>query len=277
MSGNDAQAEYWNGKAAQMWVAEQASMDATLRPLGEAAMDALSLQAGQRVLDVGCGCGDSALALADLVGPSGAVTGVDISAPMLEVARARARGRANLTFVHGDAAAMELPRVDRLFSRFGVMFFADPAAAFTHLRGALSPDGRMAFVCWRDLDDNGWAKVPMDAVASVVGPPNFVDPDAPGPFAFAEAHKVASVLWAAGFSNVSVEPEDYELRWTDTTDEQAIRDKFVGVGPAARMLLEATPDQKARASDAVWEAVRTYIRPDGLWMPAAVWIVTAGR
>lgn len=277
MSGNEGQAEFWNGKAGQMWVAEQESMDETLRPLGEAAMDVLGLLPGARVLDVGCGCGDSTLALADRVGPSGAVTGVDLSAPMLERARVRAHGRANITFAQGDASALELPRVDRLFSRFGVMFFADPAGAFTHLRGALAPGGRLAFVCWRDPEDNEWMKVPTDAAAEVVGAPDFVDPDAPGPFAFAAAHKVASVLWSAGFSSVSVEPEDYELQWTTSPDEAVIREKFLAVGPAARMLLEASPEQRARASDRVFEAVRPYVRPDGLWMPAAVWIVTAHR
>lgn len=277
MSGNEAQDEYWNGKAGQMWVAEQATMDATLRPLGEAAMDALALGPGLRVLDVGCGCGDSTLALAERVGPSGAVHGVDLSGPMLDVARARARGRPTVTFGQGDASVLELPRVDRLFSRFGVMFFADPAAAFTHLRGALAPDGRLAFVCWRELAENDWAQVPVAAVAEVVGPPDFVAPGAPGPFAFAEAHTIASVLWAAGFSGVSVEPEDYEIQWTTASDEPAIREKFLAVGPAARMLLDATPEQKARAADAVLAAVRPYIRPDGLWMPAAVWIVSAAR
>lgn len=277
MSGNEAQAEYWNGRAGQMWVAEQATMDATLRPLGEAAIEALVLNPGQRVLDVGCGCGDTTLALAEGVGPSGMAHGVDLSGPMLEVARGRAKGRSNITFAQGDASTMELPRVDRLFSRFGVMFFADPAAAFAHLRAALVPEGRLAFVCWRDPLENDWVKVPTDAVAEVMGPPNFFDTQAPGPFAFAEAHTIAGVLWSAGFSNVSIEPEDYEIQWTDSPEETAIREKFLAIGPAARMLLDATAEQKARAVDRVFEAVRPYCRPDGLWMPAAVWVVSAVR
>lgn len=273
---NDEQIACWNGPAGDQWVELQDSMDLTLRPLGEAAMDALDLRPGHRVLDVGCGCGATALALAERVGPEGRVVGVDVSQQMLARAQQRAAGRP-IELILGDAAQLPLPEVDRLFSRFGAMFFADPVAAFTHLRKALCEDGRLSFVCWRSPSDNEWFRLPMEALSRVLGPPEPADPLAPGPFAFADRDRTSRILADAGFQDVAIEPLDRPVRWTATGDEAELRDKLVRIGPAARRLVEVEPELRERGIEAIVQALRPQISPDGWWANAAAWLVTGKR
>lgn len=271
------QVEYWNGPTGNKWAAAQESMDHTLRPLGIAAMDALDLAAGHRVLDVGCGCGDTVLGLAERVGPTGRVVGLDVSAPMLALARTRVDGSAVTDRVRlqlGDAAVAPLPEVDRLFSRFGTMFFEDPVPAFVHLRSALASGGRIGFVCWRSPAENPWTSVTVAAVTGVLGPQPRPDPHAPGPFAFAAPDRVRGILRDAGVVGIAIDRVDRELQWTSSPDEDVIREKFLQIGPAARLLADAPPDQRARAADAVLEAMRPHVRADGLWLTAAAWLVT---
>src|SRR5262249_38336345 len=149
------------------------------------------------VLDVGCGCGDSTVDLARRVAPDGTVVGMDISAVMLERARQTAREQGvNARFEHADAQthAFAPASFDVLFSRFGVMFFADPTAAFANLRSALRPGGKLAFVCWQSLAENPWMLVPLGAAFQIIPPPPMPAPDAPGPFAFADQSRVRSIL-----------------------------------------------------------------------------------
>jgi len=265
---NAEQISFWNGTAGERWVAAQEAMDRTISPLGEAAMEAAAIAPGHRVLDIGCGCGDTTLALTRRVGPRGAVTGMDVSAPML--ARARERAIAEglpAEFVLGDASRAPLPEADRVYSRFGVMFFDDPVGAFTHLHRALLPDGRLAFVAWRSLAENPWAKVPLDAVNSVLGPADPPPPDAPGPFAFADADRIRAILGEAGFRNVDVRPLDLDLTWQD----------IVRIGPAARRLADAPDELRERAIDAILARVRPLLDERGLVLGSGVWVVTAER
>src|SRR5437879_4211907 len=129
-----------------------------LEPLGRLAIEALALEPGESVLDIGCGTGATTLALADLVGASGRAVGADVSAPMLEAARRRASGRANVAFVEADAQVHAFSGFDAAFSRFGVMFFADPQAAFRNIARSLRPGGRIAFVCWQPPDRQEWVR-----------------------------------------------------------------------------------------------------------------------
>ncbi len=270
---NAAQATYWNETAGPTWAELQAPLDRQLEPLGRRVMAELSLP-GARILDVGCGAGATSLALAEAVGPDGAVLGVDVSHPLLEVARARAAGRANLAFQEADAQAFALPPAsfDAVFSRFGVMFFADPAAAFANLRRALKPGGRLAFVCWRAPTENPVMVLPMQAALPLVAtPPAPAEPGAPGPFAFADPERVRGILESAGFEAIAITPHDEKIGsgGLDTALGIALR-----VGPLGTLLRE-NPDQRDAVVAAVRAALAPHEGPDGVKLDSATWIVTA--
>jgi SAM-dependent methyltransferase len=188
---NSDQLAFWNGAGGHTWVARQTHTDIILRPVSEALLHLAAPRVGERVLDVGCGCGASTLELARAVGPSGRVTALDISGPMLAEGRARAAaaGIANVDWRQADATTVALEGFDLLVSNFGVMFFGDPVAAFAHMRSAANPGARMAFVCWRSLIENPWMGVPMQAVSPHIPPRPKADPQAPGMFAFADPER----------------------------------------------------------------------------------------
>jgi ubiquinone/menaquinone biosynthesis C-methylase UbiE len=247
---NAAQVEYWNTGTGPTWAELQEPLDRQLAPLGHAAMAALQPRPGEQVLDIGCGSGETSLELAAAVTPGGQVTGADISRPMLEVARRRAEGMAALRFVEADAQTYPFTPAtfDAVFSRFGVMFFADPAGAFGNIRKALRPGGRLAFVCWRAPSENPIMVLPMMAAAPYLPPVEPTDPTAPGPFAFADPERVRGILSKAGFSDIQIAPHDEKVGGgdLDTAIHLAMR-----VGPLGRMVRE-NPD----AHDAVVDAVR---------------------
>ncbi|MCK1571592.1 class I SAM-dependent methyltransferase, partial [Bradyrhizobium sp. 174] len=196
---NADQVADWNGQSGERWVAHQARLDARLAVFGQAAIEAAAPATGDRVLDVGCGAGASSLALAARVGAGGQVLGVDISEPLIRRARALAAQDTPALFRVADASSAELPEgaFDILFSRFGVMFFDDPTGAFAHMRRALRPGGRVAFVCWRGATENDWMRLPMGAIKGIVPPTAPPDPEAPGPFSFGDRGRVGRILTAA--------------------------------------------------------------------------------
>lgn len=274
---NADQIAYWNAAAGETWVAEQDRLDRQLSPLGLTAMAALDLAADNRVIDVGCGCGQTSLELASEVGPDGAVLGIDISAPMLEVARRRAAqaGLANVQFLEADAQThgFRAGGADALFSRFGVMFFADPTAAFSNLRKALRPGGRLGFVCWRPLMLNEWMLAPLRAaLPHFPAPPPPPDPLAPGPFAFADPERVRGILTGAGFTGVDIVAHDALIGGNSLDDSVALA---LRVGPLG-MLLRENPQHREAAIGSIREALEPHAGPSGVYLPAAVWIVTAG-
>jgi SAM-dependent methyltransferase len=271
---NAAQIAYWNESAGPSWVAAQDALDAQLRPLGLKAMAALDPRPGERLIDVGCGCGDSSLELARRVGEGGAVLGADISAPMLAVARRRAEaaGLSWATFIEADAQTHAFEPADGVFSRFGVMFFADPTAAFANLRRALKPGGRVAFVCWRPLADNPWMTVPMLGVAPLLPePPPAPPPGAPGPFAFADGERVRGILEGAGFTDIAIDASDQPMGQGDLATAARMA---LSVGPVA-MAVRAWPELRERIHAAVQAALAPYETPDGVRLNASVWIVRA--
>ena len=276
---NVEQIRYWNEQAGPKWVAYADRLDARIGPLGRLAMERADLGAGQRVLDVGCGCGQTSLELARRVGPSGRVSGVDLSAQMLDKAAARAReaGLANLAFEVADAQTAELgvARYHRIYSRFGVMFFADPVAGFANLRRALAADGALAFVCWQELARNRWALEPLLAAGKHIPLPEPPAPGAPGPFSLAERGRLEGVLAAAGFGRVEIEgvETDFELAGDGGVDEAT--EFLLEIGPTARALAEADPDARAAVAGAVREVVAAHAAPGGVAMDCAVWLVVA--
>lgn len=271
---NAEQARYWNDDTGRRWVAQQEALDAELAPYGERAIGVLAPQSSERVLDVGCGCGWTSLAIAARV-PQGAVTGVDISAPMLARARERGAGLGNLRFEQGDAQthAFEPASFDAVFSRFGVMFFADPTAAFANLHRAVRPGGRLAFICWQAAPRNPWMSLPAMAAAQHVPLPPPV-PNAPGPFAFADRDRVVGILGAAGFADVALDA--FEPEMTIAGDLDATADFLLQLGPLAAALREHQ-DLVPRVRDAVKAATAPYHRDGALRMASATWIATARR
>jgi len=273
-AANAAQVAYWNETAGRTWADLQDRIDRQIRPLGLAAMERLAPASGEQVLDVGCGCGDTSLELARRVGPEGGVLGLDISAPMLEVARGRAEaaGARNLAFHEADAQTAALPGgSDAVFSRFGVMFFADPTAAFANLRRALRPGGRLGFVCWRPLAENLWMRLPAETAAGLVPPAPPPEPGAPGPFAFADPDRVRRILAEAGFTGIDLTPHDEAIGGLDLEGTVAMSFR---VGPLGAILRER-PDLAPLLRERVREAVSPWLRGDAVYMPSATWLVSA--
>ncbi len=275
---NTAQIAEWNGEQGQRWVEQQRTLDTMIGPFGEAALRAAAPRPGEQVIDVGCGCGTSSLALADAVGTRGRVLGIDVSQPMLQVARAAGAGKPMLTFVEADAASAALPSgQDLLFSRFGVMFFDDPAAALRHLRASLRVGGRCAFVCWRTPRDNPWAMVPLLAARQALGvTPAPADPLAPGPFAFADEVRLRGLLEQAGFARIRIERCDASIATGATAREAAERSMMVG--PVSRLAREAGPEHATRITDAVAHALADLAAADGtISLQGSTWVVTAAN
>ncbi len=274
-TANAAQADYWNALAGQTWARFQAQLDRQIEPLGREAMRVLAPRAGERILDIGCGCGQTTMELAALTGAGGYVKGADISAPMLEIAKARPvlPGAVAPVFEQADAqvASFGDGAFDAAFSRFGVMFFADPVAAFANIRRALRPGGRLAFVCWRPFAENVWMRAPQEAAAPFMPASPAADPMAPGPFAFADAARVLGILGDAGFKDIALEKFDCLIGGGDLAQslELALR-----VGPLGGALREH-PELTQTVSGAVRDALAGYVTPKGVLMPAATWIVRA--
>ena len=276
---NEAQITHWSGEGGAQWVQHHERFDRMLEPYGRHVIAAVDAQPGERVLDVGCGNAAITLELADAVGPDGAVVGVDISTPMLGLARRRAadRGVDHATFVEADAQvhAFEPESFDAIVSRFGVMFFDDATAAFANLAGALRPGGRVAFACWRPIWDNEWMLVPVSALLEHVPPPPPAEPDAPGPFSFADPERVRGVLGAAGLRDVELREIDEAARVGASVDDTMT---FLRNSEMARTLLQDVDDATATRA---WAAVEAVLRdregPDGVIFAGAAWLVTARR
>jgi SAM-dependent methyltransferase len=270
----------WNGDSGERWAANLDRLDLMLQDFGQAALVAAAVQSGERILDVGCGSGTSTFMLAEQVGAAGYVLGVDISEQLVKLASAATPNSAPVEFLLADAATASLPAesFDLLFSRFGVMFFDEPAAAFAHMRGALKPDGRIAFVCWRSAAENDWVRLPMSAIRDIV-PMAPTDPEAPGPFAFGKSDRLTDILTAAGFHDIDVVPFDTRLAYgrsdmRDAAIDDAL-DMAFQVGPLSRALANQPEDIRSRAAVAVRAAFAAQPGETSVLIDGAAWIVTA--
>jgi SAM-dependent methyltransferase len=267
------QAAHWNGPGGQGWLRAQARLDHSLVEIGRRVLALANAQPGEKAIDVGCGPGTTTAALAASVGPEGHVLGVDISRVLIEAAATRRLS--NATFVVADAGThpFEAASVDLIFSRFGVMFFADPVAAFANLRRALKPAGRLTFVCWRPPQDNPWSLAPVKAAAPFLPPLPRPGPEEPGQFAFGDRARVERILTGAGFAGLAIEPLDVQI-WMgkDVADVVANAGRF---GPLARSFADADPEPVARAKAAIGEALAPHATKDGVSLPGACWLVSA--
>lgn len=276
---NADQIEYWNGPVGEKWVRQADRLDAMLEPFAEAVLDAAALNDGDHVLDVGCGAGALTIKAVDRLRGKLHATGLDVSRPLLSLARRRAAVHGvSASFEEGDAAVYRSERpLDGFVSRFGVMFFDDPVAAFANLRSNLRPSGRMTFACWQSLSDNDWARAPLEAALPFLSEsPAPPPPGAPGPFAFSDKGRVVSILKEAGWQDVSVEPwlGPITMPGKDVTEAAGF---MVELGPVARLVSEAGVDL-SKIKDALAETLAT--RQDengGISIPAAAWIVSASR
>lgn len=274
---NAAQLDYWNAHVGHTWAECHAPLDRQIRPLGDAALAALAPRPGERLLDIGCGCGDTTLELAAAVGPTGVVEGVDLSRPMLDIANARPRppGAGEIHFRQADAQIDDFApgAWDGFYSRFGVMFFDDPAAAFANLYHALKPAGRFAFVCWRPLADNAWMAEPLAAAQQHLPPRVAADPMAPGPFAFADPERLSTLLTSAGFQDVTLTRLDAAIGAGNLEESLALT---LRVGPLGSALREA-PALTPVVVPLVRAVLARYVTPEGVRMPASVWIAKGHR
>lgn len=271
---NTEQSEYWDGAGGAHWATEAEAYDRLNAAFAERIVARVAPRAGERVLDVGCGNGALCLALAPTVASA---TGLDLSGPMLARARERvaAAGLDNVDLVQGDAQVVGLPDAsfDAVVSRFGVMFFDDPVAAFSNVRRMLRPGGRLVFACWQAMPANEWIMVPVGAALAHVPVPPLGEPGAPGPFALADPERVQSVLDGAGFADVGLEDVKAPMQFGATVEETVAF--FQGTEMASTLMKDVDPETVERAWAAMAEAVKPHLTADGVRLTGAAWLVTA--
>jgi SAM-dependent methyltransferase len=277
-SADEEQAAFWE-QLTPGWLAAEEHTELVSAPFGAAAMDALALQPGHRVLDLGCGSGGTTLELARRVTHRGEAVGIDIAPAMIDAAqgRATAEGAENATFAVADAQSSPLGHgaYDATFSRFGVMFFADAVAAFANIRTALRPHGLVAFACWQNLFANEWMFVPGSAVVSVTGAlPPMPGPDEPGPFSLSEPGRVETVLAEAGFNDIVVTPHAHTIVLPEA-QVASLATLSQRVGPVREALRTADAETAARIHDAVHAALEARVDQGELRLSSAAFIVTA--
>jgi SAM-dependent methyltransferase len=274
---NAAEIAYWNGPAGERWRAHQRIHDALLATVAELLMERAAARAGEFVLDIGCGGGTTSIALARQVAPNGRVLGVDVSEPQLARARELAPAGLPVEFVRADATVypFEPGRADLLFSRFGVMFFADPARSFANLRAGLRAGARMVFACWREARENPWMMLPVQAAYRHVPRLPEAGPEDPGPFSFASERRLRGILERAGFNAIGLEPVDPSFDLADGQGLDRAVETSLGIGPAGRALDGQPPALRVAAAESIRAALAPYQQGGRVPLPGAIWIVTA--
>ncbi len=275
-TANRDQFDAWNGDSGERWVADADRRDAVLAPIADLLVHRAAIEPGESVLDIGCGCGATTIAATTATGPGGAVTGLDLSAPMLEVARRRAdeAGPCNLRLVHGDAQTHPIGETfDIAISRFGTMFFADPGAAFTNIARHLRPGGRLCIATWQPLAANEWLVVPGAALLEYATLPDTPGADTPGMFAQSDPDTIHDLLTEAGFTDVTAEAETATLTFGPSLDEAVA---YLADSGPGRAVLDTIPDNQRDAALAAVRAVlaRHTDRP-GVRLGAAIWMTSA--
>jgi ubiquinone/menaquinone biosynthesis C-methylase UbiE len=267
------QAAYWNGPGGKMWLGAYDRIQRGIAGFSTVVLQAANAQPGERVIDVGCGTGGTSAELARAVGPKGHVLGIDISETLITAARAQNLDNARFEVADVTTHKFAPGTVDLVFSRFGVMFFADPVAAFRNLRRAMRPFARLVFLCWRTPQENPWAAVPMRAAMPFLPPMERPGPEDPGQYSFGDRSRVERILTDAGFGRLSIEPVD--LMMTQGRDVEDVLQRIGDFGPLARAFKDVAPDQVAKAKAAIGEALKPYATPEGVKLAGACWLVSA--
>ena len=280
-SGDTAFVQFWNDVLAPKFIRFKHILVGGLTQHSEAIFPSLNIQKGDRVLDVGCGFGDTTIKLAELVGPSGEVVGIDCCDVFLSYARKDAadRGIKNVSFVRGDAEiALPTNQFDFVFARFGTMFFANPVAGLRNMRKALRPGGRMTQIVWRNRADNPWLSMAKDVVLQFLPEPGA---DAltcgPGPFSMSDETSVTMMMTSAGYKQIDFRRVDAPvLIGADVTDAIAFQ---LAIGPAGEVFREAgreAEDKREQIEAALAEAInRQKVSADGIVMDSSSWVISA--
>ena len=278
-TANIDQAEYWSSPSGQTWVTHQAAMDTLLSEVLDRVLEAAAPAKGETVLDIGCGTGASSLLLSEAVGPEGHVKALDIADPLLALARHRGTeaGCDNIDYINADAQTYGFKpgAADLVFSRFGVMFFNDPVAAFANLRAGTKPGGRLAMICWQGAPLNPWFMVPMQVAMDRLGKPEPMDPHAPGPMAFKDVDRVTGILGDAGWTGAASELVEVDL--IPPQSVAAAAEMATTIGPATRLIREkdGTEADKQAIREGVEVALEPYQSERGLRVPSRLIVYTA--
>ena len=278
---NKNQRDFWSGKGGDIWVERQNAMDTMLSPLGEAALNKLNLNEGENVLDIGCGCGNTTLNIAKRISPDGQVTGLDISKPMLKRAKESANemsiSNASFNCVDVQTDDMGEEVYSAAFSRFGVMFFEDPVAAFCNINKSLITGASLSFVCWQSPALNPWQSLFIEAVKKYVDLPS-PPPRSPSPFAFMESEYISSILEESNFQNIMIEGHEAEVNmFSGRSLSDSVKD-YISINPVVSgMLKDSTEQEKTEIINSAIEAFSPYYSAKGLMFPSATWLVTTTK
>jgi SAM-dependent methyltransferase len=271
---NPRQAALWNGQSGQAWIGAQRLLDTMFQPFEDRLLASVQAAGARRVLDVGCGTGSTTLAIARQLGASGQGTGIDISESMIAAARRRARAEGSAArFIGGDAqtTGFEPGSFDMIVSRFGIMFFDDPVAAFANLRCSASAGSELCLTAWRGPEHNAFMTTAERAAAPWLPSLPVRQPDAPGQFAFADRHRVAGILRQSGWTDIDIQPLDEECRFP----ESALIQYFTRLGAVGLALNEVGSALRARIIDRVREAFDPYVNGAEVRYTVACWMVRA--
>jgi ubiquinone/menaquinone biosynthesis C-methylase UbiE len=278
-SPNAREVEWWNSAQTRAWAEEHEAIDRLFAGLTQVALNLAAPQLGERVIDIGCGSGTTVLELASRVGSSGYVLGADVSKPSVEKARERivAAGvrQAELTLCDVSTHIFPANCFDLVFSRFGVMFFAEPVATFTNIRKAMKPDARLALAVFRTPQENKWATAPLAAVRHILPPITPPGPEEPGEFSWADAARVHRILESAGFQDVSLTPHDPVMPLAERGAAAEAASFMFRVGPVVRAMSDASEQQRKEVRAALEAFFRSHEGPQGIVLAGAIWIVTA--
>ena len=275
---NAGQVAYWSGDVGAKWVRFQDDIDIMFGAVTTAALEGAAPRPGERVIDIGCGCGATVVALAHRVGTRGEVVGVDVSEVMLARAAERTVGLGQVRLLKADAATWRFaPDADLVFSRFGVMFFDDPASAFRNIHSALAPSGRLVVAVWRGLADNEWGNVPLSIALPFLPQQSPADPLAPGPLALADPDRVRGILSEAGFSAIAVEPRDLPIRLSGAGEASLAAARALKIGFVARAIADVDLARQQTIEMAIRAEFEQRQGPDGLTLGGGIWLVSAKR